>query len=223
MIHTLLLLVVCSYSFFCAADATLSDLAPAPKKISSVRLKGDTKKQQKQVTIKIPSAIKRYKMTSKKQVVQKKETAQRQPVIRYTPASTQELRTQQQKSQQRSSDRENIGRISRAITLLTDSKSTTEMQANAAADISTRLNQIKTPEGKAQAQALLKRYNLTTEKINQEASSGKAITRIQKRLAKIASTTTDIKSDPKIADDYKKLTSHHKAIADKYISTHRRK
>lgn len=223
----LLTLVLCAYGAACHADATLSNIAPEQKphtiKTQPRTIRREPKKMvvQGKTTATRPSAtfpmkIRRAEKTTERTIVK------RPPVISTsTPATKQQFHAVQARLQQQQADRVPYGRFSQALFIYTDPKSSIQRKTDAANVILESMKQLKTSEKQTAAEKRLKAYSLTKAGLEQEVTSGRAYTRIQKNASKRIKPGQDIKSDPTIAADYKKLTSYHKALADRHLATMR--
>jgi hypothetical protein len=228
MMRTLLMLILCAYGTACHADATLSDIAtPEPKaKIRTkprIVAKTAPKKivvMQRKATTKAPPT---YTMKTKRAEKTTKQTVvKRPPVISYTPATTKQLRTAQEKLQQQQADRIHHSRFSQALVIYSDPKSSIQQKTHAGNEMLESMKKIKTPEKQTAVRKQLQKYNITEKGLQQDVASGTAYTRIQEHAAKRIKPGQDIKSDPTIATDYKKLTSYHRALADRHLATIRK-
>jgi len=227
MMRTLLMLILCAYGAACHADATLSDIAaPEPKAKIRTKPRVIAKPAPKKVIIQRKATIKApptYTMKMKRsETVTKQTVVKRPPVISYTPATTKQLRTAQEKLQQQQADRIHHSRLSQALVIYSDPKSSIQQKAHAGNAMLESIREIKTPEKKTVIRKQLQKYNITEKGLQQDVTSGTAYTRIQEHAAKRIKPGQDIKSDPTVAADYKKLTPYHKALTDRHLATMRK-
>lgn len=222
MIRTLLLLILCAYGTACHADATLSTIAPDQKSHTIKTQPRIVKPVQKKIALQRKAAKPPATFTMKTKqttLATKPGVVRRPPVISYKPATKQQLHTAQEKLQQQQADRIQHSKFSHALMIYADPKTSIQQKSHAASEMVDRMKQVKTPEKQALIKKQLQRYNLSQSSLQQEATSGKALTRIQEHAAKKIKPGQDLKSDPTIAAEYKKLNSYHKALADRHLAT----
>lgn len=227
MIRTLLLLIVCAYSIGCLAEANVTVLGPEQK---TIKLKTKPRPKSTPVKGKIrqkrPSQVPTFTLTTKKAAPKtlKMAAVTRPPVIRYKAPNLAKIHAEKKRLATAQNDTIQYGYLSHALTIYNDPKSTENQKTLAAAEIVDRTQRIQTPEKKAQAKSRIAKHihpltgrPLSVESLQQEAISGKALMRVKEHAAGVVKAGKDLKTDPRIAEEMKKLTTYHKQVADRHL------
>lgn len=220
----LLTLVLCAYGAACHADATLSNIAPEQKP-HTIRTQPRTirREPKKMVTQAKATAAKppvTFTMKTKRAEKPTKQTVvKRPPVISgFTPATKQQFHAIQARLQQQQADKVPYGNFSLALTIYRDPKSSIQQKTDAANKMLESMKQLKTPEKQAVSAKRLAQNSLTKAGLEQEVTSGRAYTRLQKYAAKRTLTKRELQTNPELAKQASQLTSLHKKMIQRQLA-----